>query len=524
MDKKNKSQCTRREFTAAAVSTAAFTIVPRRVLGGPGFTPPSDKINLGVIGMGRQGMVVMMNLLQLPEIQVVSVCDVNQGSKEYAEYNSNAMLTAARQLLGNGFENWGEDWASPGAVQLTKSFSTSLGIGGREPARRLVEAYYGAHYDLEYYEGCAAYMDFREMLEKESGLDAVYVATPDHWHAPISIAAMRKGKHVLCQKPMAHSIGEARRMAAVAREMKVATALPVNNPYAPATRTISEWIADGAIGRVSEVHNWSSRPYWPQGIDRPREAQPAPQNLNWDMWVGPAPMRPYHKAYLPFVWRGWYDFGCGSFGDMGCYSFAGVFKILGLTPPTAAEACSGESYEETFPQASIVHLDFPACEGRPEVRMSWYEGGLRPPRPAGITEEDGRLFRNRQEGVMYVGEKGIVLAGFNGQNPRVYPASPKYVLPQRQETRQQVRSEATAQAAPPRNASIDAWIAACKGGPAALTNFEAQAPVTEAFLLGCMAQRLPGARLLWDTAQTKVTNNEKANGFVDPPYRDGYAI
>jgi len=250
MDKNNKRYPSRREFTAAAISAAAFTIVPRHVLGGAGFTPPSDKITLGVIGLGRQGMAVMMNLLQLPEIQVVSVCDVNQGSKDYAEYNSNAMLTAARQLLGPGFENWGEDWTSPGTVRLTKSFSTSLGIGGREPAKRLVEAYYGARNSAETYNGCTAYMDFRELLEKESDLDAVYVATPDHWHAPISLAAMRKGKHVLCQKPMAHSIGEARRMAAVARETKVATALPVNNPYTPATKTIAEWIADGAIGRV----------------------------------------------------------------------------------------------------------------------------------------------------------------------------------------------------------------------------------------------------------------------------------
>ncbi len=524
MGKNNKRYCSRREFTAAAVSTAAFTIVPRRVLGGQGFTPPSDKITLAVIGLGRQGLVVMMNLLRLPEIQVVSVCDVNRGSQEYAEYSPNAILIAARRLLGTGFENWGEDWNSPGTVQLTKSFTTSLGIGGREPAKRLVEAYYCSRNSLESYSGCSAYVDFRELLEKEPDLDAVYVATPDHWHAPISIAAMRKGKHVLCQKPMAHTIGEARRMAAVAREANVATSLPVNNPYTSDTQTISDWIADGAIGRVREVHNWSSRPYWPQAIERPKEVQPAPQNLNWDMWVGPAPMRPYNKAYQPFVWRGWYDFGCGSFGDMGCYSFAGVFKILGLTPPTAVEACSGESYEETFPQASIVHLDFPAREG--EVRMSWYDGGLHPPRPAGITEEDARQFRHRQEGVMYVGDKGILLAGFNGQNPRVYPPSPKYVVPPRQEIRQEVRGEAGQQSAPPpprRDGAIDAWIAACKQGPAALTNFEIQAPVTEAFLLGCMAQRLPGEKLLWDTAQMKVTNNEKANVFVDPPYRDGYA-
>src|SRR5262245_37698097 len=159
MGNKNKRNCSRREFTAAALSTAAFTIVPRSVLGGKGYIPPSDKINLAVIGLGRQGMAVMMNLLRLPEIQVVAVCDVNQGSKEYAEYNSNSTLTAARQLLGAGFENWGEDWASPGTVQLTKSFSTSLGIGGREPAKRLVEAYYSSRNGSDTYKGCSAYMD-----------------------------------------------------------------------------------------------------------------------------------------------------------------------------------------------------------------------------------------------------------------------------------------------------------------------------------------------------------------------------
>jgi predicted dehydrogenase len=518
MEKNKKRLYTRREFNAAAVTGAAFTIVPRHVLGGPGYTPPSEKINLGVMGMGRQGMVVMMNLLQLPEFQVISVCDVNRGSKEYAEYGSNDILREARRLLGPGFENWGEDWASPGSVQLTKSFSTSLGIGGREPAKRLVNAYYGSFNQSDSYEGCTAYLDFRELLEKESGLDAVYVATPDHWHAPISIAAMRKGKHVLCQKPMAHSIGEARRMGEVAREMKVATALPVNNPYSSATQTIAEWINDGAIGRVREVHNWSSRPYWPQGVDRPKENQPVPENLNWDMWVGPSPTRPYNKAYLPFVWRGWYDFGCGSFGDMGCYSFAGLFKILGLTPPTVVEACSGESFEETFPQASIVHLDFPARAGRPEIRLSWYDGGLHPPRPGEISEDAGRQFRHRAEGVMYVGEKGILLGGFNGDNPRVFPQSPKYTLPAEQEGRQGGRGGVR------RNASIDAWITAIKGGPATLTNFELQAPVSEAFLLGCMAQRLPGEKLIWDTTQMKVTNNAKANSLVDPAHRSDYLL
>ena len=494
----------------ALVGGAAFSIVPRHVLGGAGYIPPSDKITLASIGMGRQGMHFTMNLLARSDVQVVAVCDCNKGSKDYAEYGSNALLTSARNLLGPGHESWGEDLASPGSAQLTHAFRTSLGMGGREPARRLVEAYYASRKESGSYKGCTPYRDFRELLEKEKDLDAVYVATPDHWHAPISMAAMQKHKHVLCQKPMTHAIGEARRMASMARETKVATSLPVNNPVSESTRLISEWLADGAIGKVREVHNWSSRPYWPQGVDRPKETLPVPEGLDWDLWVGPAPARPYNTAYLPFVWRGWYDFGCGSFGDMGCYSFAGLFKILDLTPPVAVEACSSEAFDETYPKASIVHLDFPAHNNRPELRLSWYDGGLRPPRPAGLSEEDQRLFQPRQEGVMYVGEKGILLGGFNGNNPRVHPESKKYQAPRRERGERE------------RDTIIDQWLAACKGGAPSLSNFEIQSPATEAFLLGCIAQRLPGERLEWDTAKMRITSVEKANQFVDPPYRRDY--
>ena len=185
---------------------------------------------------------------------------------------------------------------------------------------------------------------------------------------------------------------------------------------------------------MREVHNWSSRPFWQQGIDRPTESQPIPEGLDWNLWLGPAPERPFNNAYLPFVWRGWYDFGCGSFGDMGCYSFAGVFKILDLTPPTSVEACSSESYDETFPKASIVHLNFPAKGSRPPVHMAWYDGGLRPPRPAGLSDQDQHYFQKGEdnEGIMYVGDKGYILAGFNGNNPRVYPENKKYQTPPRQ--------------------------------------------------------------------------------------------
>lgn len=504
--KQESAKPTRREAAAAV-----FTLVSSRVLG-RSQTPPSDKITLACIGMGRQGMAVMMSLLARDDVQVVAVCDPNRASKDYVEYSPNALLNAARRLLGPGHESWGEDLASPGQVNLTHSFRTSLGMGGREPAKRLVEAYYGSRKTSGNYRGCNAYRDFRELLEKEKDLDAVYIATPDHWHAPISIAAMRKKKHVLCQKPMAHSIGEARRMAAVAAETGVATSLPVNNPSSDATRLIAEWIAAGAIGRVREVHNWSSRPFWPQGIERPAEAMPVPEGLDWDLWLGPAPERPFHKAYLPFVWRGWYDFGCGSFGDMGCYSFAGLFKILGLTPPSAVEASSSESFEETYPLASIVHMDFPAAGDRDPIHLVWYDGGLMPKRPAGLREEDQALFARRGEGVMYVGDKGILLAGFNGQNPRVYPESRDFAPPPRRQRGGEMRDRV-----------VDQWLAACKGGPSSSADFASQRPVTEAFLLGCLAQRFPGERFEWDSAAMRITNSERANRWVDPPYRGDWS-
>jgi len=515
MESKKDRLLTRRAFAG----TLAFAIVPRHVLGGAGYVPPSDKLTIASIGMGFQGTAVTRSLLARPDVQVVAVCDPNPESRDYVEYGTNAMLNAARRLLGLGYENWGEDLTSPGKAWLIPSYQTSLGVGGRDPAKRLVEAYYSSR-KLTSYKGCNAYQDFRELLDKEKDLDAVYVATPDHWHAPIAIAAMRQHKHVLGQKPMTHSIGEARRMAQVAREMKVETSIPVNNPISEPTRLIGAWIADGAIGTVREVHNWSSRPNVPQGVERPKETPPVPAGLDWDLWVGPAPMRPYHPIYHPFQWRGWCDFGTSSIGNMGSYSFAGLFKILDLTPPVAVEACStgfwdasAAARQETYPKASIMHIYFPAHNNRPAVRVTWYEGGLRPPRPAGLSKEDDHYFQPGEpnEGTLYVGDRGILLAGFNGENPKVYPESKTYQTPPRQPGERGYR-----------DAIVDHWLAACKGGSTSEANFELQSPVTESFLLGVVAQRLPGEWLEWDSAKLRFTNSEQANRYVDPPYRSEY--
>src|SRR5437773_4734160 len=406
----------RREFLGTAGATAAaFTIVPRHVLGGPGQIPPSAKINVAFIGAGSQGLRVMVNFLRQPDVQGVAVCDPNNGSGGHPQYENNEFCTSVRRLLGT---DSGWEWLSPNdPIQLTHSMQAAAGMAGREPCQRIVNGYYASQQRSNQYRGCAAYADFRELLEKERDVDAVVVCAVDHWHAPISIAAMKKGKHVFCQKPMTHTVSEARRMAEVARETGVATQVAIGNQASEATRLLCEWIWAGAIGPVRQVMNWSSRPFWRQAIDRPAETHPVPEGFDWNLWLGPAPERPFNRAYVPFVWRGWYDFGGGSLGDMGGYSFDTIFRVLKLEAPVSVEASSSERFAETFPQASIIHYDFAARGDMPPVRLTWYDGKLKPPRPAEF-EGDGPL---PEEGLLFVGDRGTILCGFNGANPKLIP-------------------------------------------------------------------------------------------------------
>src|SRR5262249_24168040 len=275
---------------------------------------------------------VMLGFLRHKDLQAVAVCDPNQGSADYPQWDKGEFCNAVRKLLGT---NSGWEWLSPDEpISLTHSMTVTSGVAGREPCQKIVDAYSGEWKRSGDYRGCSAYRDFRELLDKEKDLDAVVVCTTDNLHAQVSVAAMWKGKHVFCQKPMTHTVYEARRMAEVARETGVATQVAVGNQASEDTRCLTEWIANGAIGPVRQVINWSSRPFWPQGLERPKEAQPVPDGLDWNLWLGPAPERPFHHAYLPFVWRGWYDFGCGALGDMGCYSFDTIFRVLKLEAPT----------------------------------------------------------------------------------------------------------------------------------------------------------------------------------------------
>jgi predicted dehydrogenase len=518
-----KNRCSSRSLSAGSLSrrdfitqttTAAFgfTIVPRRVLGGAGYVPPSDKVNIAFIGVGSQGFRVMLRFLREPDVQGVAVCDANKSGANHPQWDTHEFCNSVRKLLG---VDSGWDWLSPDQpIQLTHSLQVTSGVSGREPCQKIVEAYYGTQQRSGEYRGCAAYSDFRELLEKQKDLDAVVVCTTDNLHAAVSAAAMKKRKHVFCQKPLTHTIYEARRIAEIARETGVATQIAVANQASEATRLLCEWIWDGAIGPVREVHNWSSRPYWAQGIERPKEAEPVPDGLDWDLWLGPAPQRPFNHAYAPFVWRGWTDFGCGALGDMGSYSYDTIFRVLKLEAPVSVEATSTERYDETYPVASIIRYDFPARGQMPSVRFTWYDGGLKPPRPDEL--EENRPFKGEgeeeDEGLLFVGDRGKILCGFNGGHPKLIPQA-------RMDSYQQPPKTL------PRSPGNEReWLDACKGGKVKPGgNFEFEGLVTETLLLGNVAAR-SAQKLSWDRAGLRVNNSDFAQNQIRPERRSGWEL
>lgn len=363
------------------------------------------------------------------------------------------------------------------------------------------------------------YTDFRKMLEAEDkNIDAVLVATPDHTHAVASMMAIKMGKHVYCQKPLTHTIYEARKLTEAAREHKVATQMGNQGHSGEGIRLICEWIADGAIGPVRQVHCWTNRPVWPQGIGRPKETPPVPKTLNWDLWLGPAKQRPYHPTYLPFNWRAWLDFGTGSLGDMGCHIIDASYTALKLGSPTSVEATCAETVvqmwkkvrnTETYPHACVVHYQFPERGDMPPVQFHWYDGGLRPQLPPDL--EIGRSIP--ESGTLFIGDKATIMSGTYGGDARIVP-----------ETKMQAYKRPPKTLARIKGSHEQNWIDACKGGEPACSNFDYAGPFTETVLLGNLAVRYPGQKLLWDGANMKVTNNEEANALVKEPYRQGWSL
>jgi len=440
----------RRDFVGGAAAVAAFTIVPRYVLGGAGNTAPSEKLNIAGIGVSGRGAG---DLEALESENIVALCDV--------------------------------DWRH-------------------------------ARGTFKRYPNAEKYKDFRKMLEKEAkNIDAVMVAAPDHIHAPASMAAIKMAKHVYCEKPLTHSVYEARKVAEAARKAGVATQMGNQGQAGEQTRLMCEMIWGGAIGAVREVHVWTDRPnrglnsvYWPQGIDRPKETPPVPDTLDWDLWLGPAPQRPYNPAYLPFKWRGWWDFGTGAMGDIGCHALDPVFRALKLGAPTSIEGISTLVNRETYPLSSKIHYEFPARGDMPPVKVTWYDGGMRPPRPEEL--EDGRQVGDN--GKLFIGDKGKML------DERIIPET---------KMKEYGKPKQLLDRSPGHHIE---WIEACKGGKPAGSNFDHAGPLAEAVLLGNVALRPElkeignRKKLLWDPEKFEITNMPEANQFLRREYREGWTL
>jgi predicted dehydrogenase len=479
-----------------------------------GFSMPridgSHKLTIGCIGTGAQGLRVLLDVLRLPEVRVVAVCDVNRGSSDYLDWGPNELRNKVRTVLQD--PSWGAADSGPTA--------------GREVAEGIVKAFYAKQDANSPFPTCTAYEDFRDLLAKEKGLDAVIISTPDHWHAPIAIAAMRAGKHVYSQKPMAHSVWECREMARVAKETGRATQVSIFNSDSVASRQVRDLLSGGAIGPVRTIDIWTKRAsaFWKQGLATPTHADPIPDGLNWDLWLGPAPIRPFSRSYLPFVWRAWYDFGCGALGDMGEYGFDTISRAVGFPAADRIHASSTDLFPDSYPIASSVHFHFAKTEIRPELELNWYDGGLEPSRPPEL--DDSTAMGVNGEGVIYRGDDGKMLTAFMGQNPRLLSPDGKMRLPfedpakkKEEQPFQPARPELGGSASRAEVAHYLDWVGACAGGAAARANYGFEAPIVETLLLGCIAVRTHEA-LSWDATNFRFTaGSERATAMLKPQYR-----
>ncbi len=447
----------RRNFlhTAATAGAAIATIVnlPETGYSAPRRLGANESLNVAFIGVGGRGGDNLAELSKLSDVNVVALCDVD----------ANALAKAAR----------------------THSKATT-------------------------------FRDFRKLLEAGQGIDAVVISTPDHTHAIATLMALKLGKHVYCEKPLTRTVQEARAVTRAAREAGVATQMGNQGMAFEGNRWTKEWLADGVLGAVREAHVWSDRPthqgqlplWWPQGVQRPRDPHPVPPHLDWDLWLGPAPERPYHPDYGPFVWRGWWDFGSGGLGDMGIHNLAPVFDALDLDAPDSVHASSTPIFPESVPLAAIVHYHFPARGGRPAVDLHWYDGGLLPARPVELGDD---VPLPREDGIILVGDKGkMLISGWGGAKPQLLPLS---------RDKEYRRPAATL----PRSVGhYREWVLACKTGSTTQSNFEFAGPLTESVLLGSLCIRLGGGVLHWDRESMEITNSPPANALLHYPYRQGW--
>lgn len=431
-------------------------IVPRSVLGGENYVAPSDKLNIAAVGAAGKGT---SDISSVAHENIYALCDVD---------DDRLAATLARDFA-EGFKD-----------------------------------------------RVKTYRDYREMLESNPEIDAVLVSTPDHMHAPIATLAMSMGKHVYVQKPLCHTVAECQVLADKAREYNVVTQMGNQGHAGEGARLINEWVASGALGEITEVHCWTNRPVWPQGIARPEGETLIPSNVDWDLWIGAAPVRPYlDRTYHPFRWRGWLDFGTGVVGDMGAHIIDHPYWALDLGLPTRISASSSRFGREmeTYPIASKIHFEFPATSSRPAVKMTWYDGGLMPERPELI--ENGRQMGDDDGGVLIVGEKNTLMHGVYGRDPRLLPDTTH------RET-----------APPPKTVArspgiYQEWIDAIKDRSKTTTsNFDYATRLTETMLLGNIATiRADQHSILeYDGSAHRFTNDDEANAWLDKDYRPGFGL
>lgn len=459
---------TRRAFLGTAAATAAgFTIVRPHVLGGPGHVAPSDTVNIALVGAGGQGRSNLHELFRLADARVVAVAD-----------------PAERWDLSSFYYR---------------------GNAGRLPVCDEIQKHYaGKGLDVK----PTGYEDVRTLLEKEKGVDAVLCATPDHLHAFVSTHAMRAGKAVYCEKPLTHNLAEARHVAEVAKQTKVATQMGNQLHATEGMRQTVEWLRAGAVGTVKEVHAWVGATRWNADLKgRPPVAMPVPAGLNWDLWLGPRPERPYHKAYAPVTWRDFWSFGSGSLGDFGCHDLDSTVWALELGSPLSAEASpAGYTDAEVTPYGEIVHYRFAARGSNPPVTVHWYDGGLRPELPEALPT--GTTLGGR--GALFVGDKGVMLSQ-TGSEPKLFPAE------------RQSEFQRPAPTLPRSKGHHRDWLDAIKGGPPAGSNFAYGARLTEVVLLGVASLRT-GKTIEWDAANLKATNLPDADAVIHETYRKGWEL
>lgn len=481
-EKEIEIENSRRKFLKnTALAAAGFMIVPRHVLGGPGFIAPSDRLIVAGIGVGGKGESDLASFFKSGKADIAFLCDVDD-----------------------------------------RRAATSI--------KNFPKAKY--------------YHDWREMLDKESkNFDAVSVSTPDHNHAVQTLAAMQLGKHVYVQKPLTHDIYEARILTQAAKKYKVVTQMGNQGASGDGVRKLMEWYNAGLIGDVHTVYCWTDRPVWPQGIQWPAVKAEIPKELKWDLWLGTAPYRDYVEKLVPFNWRGWWDYGTGALGDMGCHIIEPAFRVLGLQYATDVQASVGTVYVDEFkrgyfpescPPSSHVTLNFPkTSKTQGPVKLHWMDGGIQPDRPAELQANE--VFGDGGNGALFIGTKGKMMCGTYGANPKLLPTT----------RTEKVNIKPTIARVPNGDAGHYAqWVEASIAGHGKKelsSPFEIAGPLTEALLMANLAIRAhdirkpretgngyvyPGRniKLLWDNKQMKVTNFDDVNQFVKRQYRDGYSL